>query len=368
MNIARMVTNKKANLPKQLSAFDLFAGAGGFSFAAHAAGFCVKGAIEYDKNACQTYRANIVNDDNKTTQLFEGDIIDFDPSDILSKTGVVQGELDIMIGGPPCQGFSRHRLKNAGVNDPRNALLLRYFDFVREFRPKVFLIENVPGMLWTRHKSYLERFYKLADAAGYSAVQPVKINAKDFGVPQNRARIFILGFRDKLPDSLQWPPAPTHCNPKEAKAKGLLPWSPASVAFSKCSPKDDANDIHMNHSGDMIQRFRNTPANGGSRFDSGFELPCHKGYKGHRDVYGRIDPSKPGPTITTGCTNPSKGRFVHPTKHHGITIREAARLQSFPDTFHFAGGLGPAGKQIGNAVPIKLGEYILNHLAQYIKQ
>jgi hypothetical protein len=113
------------------------------------------------------------------------------------------------------------------------------------------------------------------------------------------------------------------------------------------------NDRHMNHSSKLTARFQATPKNGGSRRDGPCVLP---GHDGHSDVYGRIDPSLPAPTMTTACINPSKGRFVHPTEPHGITIRQAARLQTFPDHFVFKGGLMAAGVQIGNAVPVALGQ------------
>ena len=119
---------------------------------------------------------------------------------------------------------------------------------------------------------------------------------------------------------------------------------------------DDENAIHMNHNCEIDEALKATPKNGGSRKDSGRILPCHKEHDGHKDVYGRIDPNKPGPTMTTACINPSKGRFVHPTKNHGITARHAARLQTFPDDYMFEGNPSQIATQIGNAVPMKLVE------------
>ena len=115
----------------------------------------------------------------------------------------------------------------------------------------------------------------------------------------------------------------------------------------------------MNHSKIMLERFKVTPING-SREDISFRLPCHQNnYSGHKDVYGRIRLSQPGPTRTTGCFNPSKGRFLHPWDNHGITIRHAARFQTFPDDYIFMGGIISQGKQVGNAVPIRMGKEIL---------
>ena len=123
----------------------------------------------------------------------------------------------------------------------------------------------------------------------------------------------------------------------------------------------------MNHGKDLIEAFKRTPLNGGSRIDSGRVLRCHKDHDGHKDVYGRINPDQPGPTMTTACINPSKGRFVHPTEHHGITVRQAARLQTFPDWFVFSGGLMAGGAQVGNAVPVLLAQTLLEPLKKIIE-
>jgi len=193
------------------------------------------------------------------------------------------------------------------------------------------------------------------------------LNAKDYGVPQNRKRVFILGIRKDLNLEINWPPKPTRFAPKKGvKQNGKLYWLPASTVFDKPLDKNDPNNIHMNHSKELIKVFKSTPKNGGSRSQSIRQLPCHKGHNGHKDVYGRIDPKKPGPTITTGCVNPSKGRFLHPTRNHGITVRHAARFQTFPDNFIFSGGLMASAVQVGNAVPIKLGQKVLQTIAKSI--
>jgi DNA (cytosine-5)-methyltransferase 1 len=123
----------------------------------------------------------------------------------------------------------------------------------------------------------------------------------------------------------------------------------------------------MTHGAALIEAFRNTPINGGSRKDSGRVLACHRDHDGHKDVYGRIDSRKPAPTMTTACINPSKGRFVHPSEHHGITVRQAARIQTFPEHFTFSGGLMAAGKQVGNAVPVRLGATLIKQLAPLLE-
>lgn len=344
---------------------DLFAGAGGFSLAAVKAGCSIAVAIENDPYAVETYKTNLLKYESaKNVNLLENSILEYTPEVVRAeKLGDV--ECDLLLGGPPCQGFSTHRILDAGVNDPRNQLVLAYFSFVKAFRPRVFLMENVPGILWERHKNYLEKFYKEGKKAGYKVLDPVVLDARDFGVPQRRKRVFILGVRDDVDlHEFVWPPQATHVSPGKAK-QGEKTWIPCKDVFTSAS-EGDLNDIHMNHGADLVQAFRNTPLNGGSRKDSGRILPCHKKHDGHKDVYGRINSDEPAPTMTTACINPSKGRFVHPTEHHGITLRQAARIQTFPDDFTFIGGITAASRQIGNAVPIELGKYLIKHIKTYL--
>jgi DNA (cytosine-5)-methyltransferase 1 len=356
---------KKATKPK-LRCVDLFAGAGGFSLAALNEGYEVVAAIELNANACKTYAANI-KALQPSVSVYERDIMELNPSAFAKEINDAGG-CDVMLGGPPCQGFSVHRIKDSGVDDPRNQLLLRYFEFVKQLKPKVFLLENVPGILWKRHESYLKEFYKQAERAGYLLRSEVVLDARNFGLPQRRKRVFILGVRKDVRQRIVWPPKPTHGDEGARTIdSSLLPWVPCGKEIKKPAPPKDPNDVHMNHSPELVKWFMATPPNGGSRLESGRTLPCHENHDGHKDVYGRIDPSKPAPTMTTACINPSKGRFVHPTEHHGITVRQAARIQTFPDNFVFHGGLIAAGTQIGNAVPVKLGEVLLRTIRESLE-
>jgi DNA (cytosine-5)-methyltransferase 1 len=387
-------------MSNKLTAIDLFAGAGGFSLAAHQQGFDILAAVEFDKKAAETYQTNIVERLGAETQVFNQDINEVDVQGFMKYRNIKQGELDLLLGGPPCQGFSTHRINDSGAKDPRNKLLIRYFDFVSALRPKVFLVENVPGLLWKRHKSHLNKFIKLAKKHHYKIIGdiPLLINAKNFGVPQNRKRAFILAVREDISSSnIIWPPEPTHFSPKEEKNC----WKTASTIFEKPPAmilkklidrymvvnnweksrakelvnnlefgdkvlKDDPCNIHMKHTEAVSDRFNKTPLNG-SREDIDFRLRCHEnGYKGHKDVYGRIFFHTPSNTITTGCNNPSKGRFVHPWLNHGITLRHAARFQSFPDEYVFLGSSTEKARQIGNAVPVDLGSALIKNIKEYI--
>lgn len=376
---------------KKLTAIDLFSGAGGFSLAAYNADVDVIAAIEFDGNAAETYKKNLVDRLGVKTKVYPEDITAFDIDSLIDDIEIQKGSLDILLGGPPCQGFSSHRINDSGKDDPRNDLLIRYFDFVKHLQPKAFLVENVPGLLWPRHEKYLNDFLALSKEHGYQIItgEPLILNARDYGVPQNRRRAFIFALRnDVMQEDIDWPPAPTH------HKSGDSPWSTASSAFEKPNPKildtfrerlaekfghskeesdqivaslkwgkkldlQDSCNLSMTHSEALTKVFENTPLLG-DREESGRELNCHKNYKGHKDVYGRIYPHIQANTITAGCNNPSKGRFVHPWLNHGITLRHAARLQTFPDDYVFTGGSMAIAKQIGNAVPTKLGEVLIS--------
>lgn len=364
-------TCTSAGAPKpfesRLNCVDLFSGAGGFTLAAQQAGLRVRLAVENDVHAVATYRQNFCKGSN-APHLLQEDLRTIIPADAYS-AAFDSVPCDLMLGGPPCQGFSTHRIKGAGVDDARNDLIHVYFDFVRAFAPSAFLMENVPGMLWGRHSAALDRFYVEGAEAGYDVLEPIVVDARDYGVPQRRKRVFILGIKsgvEKL--NLCWPPPPSHGSEVARRSDRLVrPWVDCTHAFRAAEP-DDENDRHMTHCEDLVEAFRQTPANGGSRKDSGRTLPCHEVHDGHKDVYGRIDARLPAPTMTTACINPSKGRFVHPIENHGITVRQAARIQTFPDSFIFKGGLMAAGKQVGNAVPIALGAALIGHLVPLLRQ
>lgn len=360
------MADQSDSTPKELfpRAIDVFSGAGGFSLGAIQAGFEVRAAVENFRHAAATYRKQVRNTTGRKIEFFKNDILELSPHEVMDEGGLAPGDCDLFLGGPPCQGFSSHRLGRSGVGDPRNTLLYRYFHFLDAIRPRMFLLENVPGLLQPKHAEYLSTFLKLAADTGYAVRAPIILDAKDFGVPQNRKRVFIVGYDpEKVDFSIPWPTHPTHGDPsKLSDREPLAPWRTSDDAFAVPVRPNDPNDIHMRHREELVEVFRSTPANGGSRSQSSRVLPCHKRHDGHKDVYGRIDPSKPSPTMTTACINPSKGRFVHPTEHHGITARQAARLQTFPDEFEFEGGLMAAGIQIGNAVPVALAKHVTAQL------
>lgn len=392
---------------KQPTAIDLFAGAGGFSLAAHQSNCEILAAVEIDNDACLTYKNNFIESGSQNTRLYNRDILtQLTPQELRCDLDLISGELDILMGGPPCQGFSSHRINSAGVDDPRNQLLFRYFEYVKELRPKVFLVENVTGMLWKRHKEYVEKFKSLSRQNNYTLIGPLVINASDYGVPQSRKRVFILGIDNQIDTTnFLWPPTETHGK------NWSRPYVSASTVFEKppaqvmeqlkdalAEEMEKANrqgkrvqageksvaeiaenivgelcfrdekidektscNVRMNTTKKLADKLSFVKVNGNrDQFPEHLVLDCHKnGYGGHKDVYGRIKLAQPSNTITTGCHNLSKGRFTHPWLNHGITIRHAARLQTFPDSFEFFGTQTSQAKQVGNAVPVELGKVLI---------
>ena len=389
---------------KQPTAIDLFAGAGGFSLAAREAGFKLLAAVEIDKDACLTYSHNFIKNKKNKPKLYQRDILtELTPKQLKEDLKLNAEKLDLLMGGPPCQGFSSHRINSTGVNDPRNQLLLRYFEYVKELRPKVFLVENVAGMLWKRHEDYVTKFKALAKKHGYKLYGPQIINAKDYGVPQNRKRVFILGVDKKHYDgNISWPPNKTHgpgtnqeyttastvfekpSNKKlkeltdiltdealtklknyteldENQAKVVAKGVVNSLKFLERPFQTDACNQRMNTGEILIERISHIKMNGGrEQIPDHLVIDCHKGgYGGHKDVYARIKLTQPSNTITTGCNNLSKGRFTHPWLNTGISIREAASLQTFPRDFVFLSSQTSQAKQVGNAVPPLLGKHLI---------
>lgn len=248
----------------------------------------------------------------------------------------------------------------AGADDERNPLVLRYLDFVNEFRPRFGLFENVPGLLRTEHgRAFYDSLYSGLRAIGYG-ISSREIDAADYGVPQHRRRVIVIIGRDgEVPHF----PFRTHSSPSSSDVRGgfCKPWLTVRDAIGKyprvgATGAQGGNSSYANHyaarlSKSVLNFIRQVPRDGGSRTDVPREqwLRCHIEHTGHRDVYGRLRWDSPANTITTGCSNVSKGRFVHPEQDRAITLREAAALQGFPDDFVFYGR--DIASQIGNAVP-----------------
>ncbi|MFK8185632.1 MAG: DNA cytosine methyltransferase [Phormidesmis sp.] len=337
---------------KGLTAIDLFAGAGGLSCGLVSEGFNIAAAVEVDPTSAKSYMMN-----HKAVNVLIDDIRHLSGPYILEKANIRRKELDLLTGCPPCQGFSTLRTKRKAISevDARNDLIKEVLRLTRSMRPRTVVIENVPNLAADNR---FAEFRKGLQKAGYKSEYAV-VNASNFGVPQRRKRLVLIAFRDKeIP--LNW--STYHHHPATVRdAIGQLETAGHSG--------DHLHDIPEQRTDAVMKRIRATPKNGGSRKDIPHELQCAchmKRSSGFFDVYGRMAWDSVSPTITSGCSNPSKGRFLHPEEDRAITLREAALLQTFPPDYKFCldRGKDHVARQIGNAFPPKL----IRPIAKVIKQ
>ena len=325
-------------------AIDLFSGCGGLTLGLKQAGFRVVGAVEIDRLAVETYKAN-----HKRVVVWEQDIRRLSGAEVMRRLKLRPGQLDLLAGCPPCQGFSTLTTLNGRVGkDRRNDQVFQFLRFVRVLRPKAVMMENVPGLAKNRRFKELRRKLR---KLGYRVNQDV-LDAAAYGVPQRRRRfILIAGRNAKIPFGR---PARRMRTVKETFKR-----------LGRRAKYDPLHTLPQKRSDKVKAMIRLIPRDGGSRLDLGkrFQLECHKKFDGFKDVYGRMAWDDVSPTITGGCCNPSKGRFLHPTKNRTITLREAALLQTFPLSYFFSlrRGKFPAAQMIGNALPP---EFIRRHARQ----
>ncbi|CZX26277.1 DNA-cytosine methyltransferase [Enterobacter hormaechei] len=336
------------------SAIDLFCGGGGLTVGLKQAGYNVLAAVELDSVAAETYKAN-----NHNTTLIERDIRHVSGAEILKSIGLKKGELTLLAGCPPCQSFST-LTRNYSSEDSRNSLIKEVLRLISDIEPQMIMIENVPGMMG-RGKPFLKEFMDGIEAQGYIANFGV-LQVADYGVPQDRKRFVLLagkGFEIKIPKA-------THSlnvnenlkkwiTVKEALAGMVKPIS-LDEANKKGGPKAFNWHVIRKQSDINIERLKYLKP-GRPRFDLPDHLRpnCHKGdNSSFSNVYGRMSWDKVSPTITGGCTVLSKGRFGHPEENRTLSVREAARLQTFPDNFIFnTNFIDRVCQIIGNALPCK---------------
>ncbi len=343
-----MRINQHFDKTVKLTALDLFCGAGGLTLGLKQAGFKVLVGVELAAPAAETYRKN-----HPEVICLEEDIRNICPLELMGQLGLKQGELSLLAGCPPCQGFStlRTRKKSNSVCDIRNELLFEYLRFVDIFRPKALMMENVPALkLDARMTVFLSKLEEM----GYVLTdESVRIeNAANYGVPQRRKRMIMqVTTKEILP--------------------AVLPVSKTTVrmAFEKADLKpvglsgDELHDNQSKHGGRVMDIIKAIPKDGGGRHSlpTDLVLNCHKNNpSSFKDVYGRMKWDDVAPTMTGGCGNPSKGRFLHPEENRAISLREAAILQTFPKNYWFSnkGGRQAIALMIGNALPP---EFIRRH-------
>jgi len=321
------------------TAIDLFCGSGAVTLGLKSAGFRVVGAVDIDPMACVTYRAN-----HPEVDLVEDDIGNVDPKRFLE---AVNGELDLLAVCAPCQPFS-NRNRNRTPKDGRSKLVLNALSFIKALQPKLVFFENVPGL--GRQPVFIELANNLS-AMGYQLGEPRKIDAVDLGVPQRRQRMILIGAKYEM---LLRQASNIKFSTKRTVREAIqeLPIPPLG---GKAKKFDDTLHFSRAHAPITLERLRHIPRDGGSResLPEHLQLSCHKGRKKHSfpDSYGRLKWDDVAPTLTTGCTDLTKGLYAQPEQDRAITLREAARLQSFPDSYVFKGNASQIATQIGNAVP-----------------
>lgn len=366
---------------------DLFAGCGGFSM-----GFEITGGYEIvagndsDDDSLYAFARN-----HPRAMCWKGPIGDLDPSPLRRLLGLARGELDVMIGGPPCQGFSRNRpeRRQAGqlLDDPRNYLFMDLLRFAQAFLPEVLVIENVPDMLTQDNGRYRDEILRALRRIGFLHCETAVLNAADYGVPQRRRRAFVIASRTTRIAI----PSPSFADDTHnGILPALRPWRtirdalsdlPSLSAGEGCTPCDyrsePLNDYQRILRGDVkhveghvawtlssVQSERLAHLQEGDGLESlPDNLTPRASYGG---AYRRMSWDRPALTITTWMYHPGSGMFYHPADHRTITLREGARLQSFPDSARFYGGKVSRCRQVGNAVPPLMGAAIAREIRRVL--
>lgn len=319
-----------------LKAIDLFSGCGGLTTGLKLAGFHVLAGIEIDSLAASTYQMN-----HPEVRLLQKDIREVSGRGLMRLLGLRKGQIDLIAGCPPCQGFSAMRTLNGSrpVRDESKNLVFEFVRFVRVLLPRTVMMENVPALA---DDSRMHRVLKTLRKLGYACDCRV-LDASDYGVPQRRKRMILIGSRFGPVDFAR------RVQPQRT-VKQTIGWLPRPGWSG-----DPLHDLTGRHGARVLSLIKRIRRDGGSRTELSerHQLECHKSTTGFKDVYGRMAWNKVAPTITTGCVNPSKGRFLHPTQNRAITLREAALLQTFPRRYRFSleSGRFPAANLIGNALP-----------------
>ncbi|MFT4911607.1 MAG: DNA (cytosine-5)-methyltransferase 1 [Brevundimonas sp.] len=336
----------------RLTAVDLFCGSGAVTEALRRQGYRVLVAVDNDPIACRTYKQN-----HYRTRVICDDIDKVDPATHSKFVGV--GAVDLLIVCAPCQPFSSQNRahKDALIADDRARLLLQCVKFARSLKPKVLLFENVSGLAALHNQVLLQQLKSELADEGYLLSEPRRVDAADLGVPQRRVRCVMVAGRS--------PEAIGHfekavLRPASMTVKEAIGHLPALNS----GERSETDELHFarTHQDVVLERLRYISKNGGSRSDlpKRLELACHEGRtKSFSDVYGRMRWDDVAPTLTTGCTDVTKGRYAHPEQDRAITLREAALLQTFPPEYRFHGNTAQIARQIGNAVPVRMLEALM---------
>lgn len=339
---------------------DLFCGCGGISEGYHLAGFDIVGGIDFNEHATLTFAHNF-----KGAKVHNIDITQFPDSQIMEE----YSDVDVIVGGPPCQGFSTANRHQKEMEDPRNKLFFEYIRFVQNIRPKIIMIENVRGLL-TRDNGYaIDRLTELLGSEGYNISYQV-LDASDYGVPQNRKRAIIVGIRKDFRDiEFDFDSIERRDKTTVEDAIGeLYDFEDAPNGAKRLTIEADSvlrkylradNGLVLDH--DIVypaekvqERIKHVPQGGNWQYVPSHLWPNDRQNR-HSSAYKRLNPTTQSCTIDTGNAH---SNYFHPLYNRIPTIRESARLQSFPDSFEFVGPRGSKYRQVGNAVPPLLSKAI----------
>jgi DNA (cytosine-5)-methyltransferase 1 len=353
----------------QPTAIDLFCGCGGISAGLRLAGFKIVAGADLEPNYLRSFSHNFP--EAKSVGL---DLSSVTPREFMRRVGVRPGEVDMLAGGPPCQGFSKNvPRKFRYLEDARNRLVKSFLDYCEAIQPRFVLMENVAEMKNGFRQAYSDEILARLSDAGYAVARPAVLNAADYGVPQRRRRAFFIASREGV--ELKYP-APTHSKGEPAPglfslqghvsvwdAIGDLPslkhGEGEDACLYACEPFSDYQKSVRNYENAVTnhtaRRLRPTQFErlasigpGQGLRDLPERLRTRGGYSG---AYGRLTKDMVAPTITRWVFHPGSGRWGHPVDIRTLTIREAARIQGFPDSFHFVGSFTQKAGQVGNAVP-----------------
>lgn len=335
---------------------DLFSGAGGLSKGLCDAGFELVYANEIDNSFCETF------DKNHNVRIIDNRDINIIN---IKKDFQKFSKIDLIVGGPPCQGFSQKGSRK-GILDDRNFLFKKFVEFVEILKPQVFLMENVPNLLTSNNGFFFKEINKYFNNMGYQVSSKV-MNCFDYGIPQTRRRAIIIGnllskefeFPKKIKKVVSVHEAISDL-PRLLSGEGdtfqeyVKSSSSDYQKIMRKGSKGIYNHVSTKHSPEALERLSLIPPFGG-KSDLPSQLRTKSIYSG---TWGRIDPNGPARTITTRFDTPSSGQFTLNDQDRCLTVREAARIQSFPDNFIFYGNKTSQMKQVGNAVPPLLAKQI----------
>jgi DNA (cytosine-5)-methyltransferase 1 len=339
---------------RKYKVLDAFCGAGGLSTGLKNAGFDIIFSFDSDSKAIETMKQNF-----KDHVSIQSDIKDICDSPDFHKLGLKKGELDLLAGGPPCQGFSVQRTVG-NDHDQRNLLIDDYGDLIAMLLPKFFLLENVPSIGGKRGRVILQKFKDNMEKIGYFCHEKI-LDAQDFNVPQRRKRYILIGefHADKTHTPLfVWPKENLTKKITVRETISHLPEIPLTANDAIKYP------LHIADKLSEINKLRiSFLKEGQSRKDLPEELlaECHKisaDIIGHRNVYGRMSWDDVAPTITAKFDSFTRGKFGHPSQNRSISLLEGALLQTFPESYRFIGNKVDIARQIGNAVPPVMSYYL----------